>query len=1072
MNINCFAKPICLLATTTLFSSLLTIPSNFFPKTIALAQSASTPDRKTQADQIAQQGMQQASANQFREAVQSWQQSLSIYREIGDRQGEANSLGLLGLAHGSLGETERAIDLLEQSLAIQREIGNRQGIISTLGGLGTAYDSLGQYELAIYFFGETLAIARETGNRQAEAKSLDSLANSYRYLRQYERAIDLYQQALAIARETNNRQTATASLGGLGIAHASLGQYERAVAFFQEYLTLAREMDDRKEEAKALGNLGALYNSLSQYERAIDYHRQQLAIAQEIGDRQQEIIALGNIGIAYSSLNQDERAIDFHNQSLVIAREIGDRQRESESLNNIGSVYYSLGQYERAIDFHEQSLGLVREIGDRKGESISLGNLGAVYAVLGQYERALNFREQSLAIMHEIGDRRGEVDAIGNLGTTYQSLGQFERAIDLHMQQLALSREISSRQEEANALGNLGNAYYSLGQQELAIEAHQQALAILREVKDREGESLTLTYLGNIYNVLGQYETALGYHQESLALAREIGNHPAEILALNNLGLSYNYLGQYEQALNLFEQVLAAAKNLGDRRGESLALGNLGMGYFKTNQFPQAENFLRQSIITFESLRTNLSDAQLIALADTQPQAYTNLNRALIAQNNPVEALAISERSRARAFVLQLANRLATHSPESAQQIAAFSDFPDAAKLQQIARDTDTTLVEYAQIFDQALYIWVISPTGDIQFRSVEFEGSGEDGLAANPIATLNDSFYRSTPDPSALTELVADVRATIIPEATNAVTNTDQLKALHEVLIDPIADLLPTDPNAKVVFIPQGNLFLVPFAALQDADGTYLVEKHTILTAPSIQVFGLVHEAASTAGAHGGASLPGDNALIVGNPTMPTVWARTDSGGFAETQLPNLSGAKAEAEAIGTFFNIPVLTGSQATEAAIKQQLPTARLIHLATHGLLDYGDPTAYGTIDVPGAIALAPGNGEDGLLTSAEILEMDLQADLAILSACDTGRGRITGDGVVGLSRALITAGVPSVVVSLWSVPDAPTAELMTAFYRELGEGQDKAQALRQAMLTTMEQHPDPRMWAAFTLIGAAE
>ena len=124
----------------------------------------------------------------------------------------------------------------------------------------------------------------------------------------------------------------------------------------------------------------------------------------------------------------------------------------------------------------------------------------------------------------------------------------------------------------------------------------------------------------------------------------------------------------------------------------------------------------------------------------------------------------------------------------------------------------------------------------------------------------------------------------------------------------------------------------------------------------------------------------------------------------------------------------------------------------------------------LDVPGALALTPGNGEDGLLTAAEILEMDLQAELAVLSACDTGRGRITGDGVVGLSRALITAGVPSVIVSLWAVPDAPTAALMTEFYRQLQPGQTKAQALRQAMLVTLETHPEPINWAAFTLMGA--
>jgi CHAT domain-containing protein len=269
--------------------------------------------------------------------------------------------------------------------------------------------------------------------------------------------------------------------------------------------------------------------------------------------------------------------------------------------------------------------------------------------------------------------------------------------------------------------------------------------------------------------------------------------------------------------------------------------------------------------------------------------------------------------------------------------------------------------------------------------------------------------------------------------------------------LIDPIADLLPSDPNDQVAFIPQGELFLVPFAALQDDDGTYLIEKHTILTAPSIQVFGLANNAV---GANGRSPLPTNNALVVGNPTMPTVWLPNEAGDFAETQLSYLSGAETEAQAIGDFFDIPVLTGEQATEARIKQELPNASLIHLATHGLLEYGIPESSGVLDLPGAIALAPGDGEDGLLTSAEILEMDLQAELAILSACDTGRGRITGDGVVGLSRALITAGVPSVMVSLWAVNDDSTSILMQRFYEFLATGElTKAEALRQAQLSLL-------------------
>lgn len=151
---------------------------------------------------------------------------------------------------------------------------------------------------------------------------------------------------------------------------------------------------------------------------------------------------------------------------------------------------------------------------------------------------------------------------------------------------------------------------------------------------------------------------------------------------------------------------------------------------------------------------------------------------------------------------------------------------------------------------------------------------------------------------------------------------------------------------------------------------------------------------------------------------------------------------------------------------------MATASVIHLATHGLLEYGNPQASGVRDLPGAIMLARSAQDDGLLTSSKIFSLKLHASLVVLSACDPGRGDITGDGVIGLSRALISAGASSVVVSLWQVADHSTEELMTEFYRQLQQHTDKAQALRQAMLKTMKQYPDPIDWAAFTLIGETE
>lgn len=202
----------------------------------------------------------------------------------------------------------------------------------------------------------------------------------------------------------------------------------------------------------------------------------------------------------------------------------------------------------------------------------------------------------------------------------------------------------------------------------------------------------------------------------------------------------------------------------------------------------------------------------------------------------------------------------------------------------------------------------------------------------------------------------------------------------------------------------------------------------------------------------------------------MPTVVLKDNEGRFTQEPLPDLPGAEQEAEDIARFLNTSALTSDRATESVIKRRLEQADLIHLATHGLLEYGNPEETGSQDTPGAVALASGLGEDGLLTTKEILQLDLQASLVVLSACDTGRGRITGDGVIGLSRAFVAAGAPSLVVSLWAVPDAPTAKLMTEFYRQLSLGQTKAQALRQAMLITMETHQHPIAWSAFTLIGA--
>jgi CHAT domain-containing protein len=638
------------------------------------------------------------------------------------------------------------------------------------------------------------------------------------------------------------------------------------------------------------------------------------------------------------------------------------------------------------------------------------------------------------------------------LGEAYRFLGNYTKAIEYSQQQLAIAGEIKDRDQEGGALGNLGLAYRFLGNSAKAIEYSLKYLAIAREIKDRRGEGIALGNLGFTYLYLGDSAKAIEYAQQSLAIAREIQDRSGEAASLGNLGIAYLYLGNSAKAIEYSQQQLAIARSIKDRDGEGTALNNLGVAFLKIGKPTEAEKMLVQGIQVWESMRQMLgsNNANKVSIFEGQAMTYRTLQEVLVTQNNPIAALEIAERGRARAFVDLLTEGLSTGDANP-----VIASAPNQEQIRQIAKAQNATLVQYSLIYDEfqiqgksearesALYIWVIQPTGEITFRQVDLKPLWQKHNASLANLIIGNQEFLAVGSRSSL----------------GSTQPQPDLPSLHQLLIDPIASLLPKDPNAHVIFIPQRSLFQVPFPALQDANGTYLIEKHTILTAPSIQVLDLTRQQRQKLAqkqSHSG------RALVLGNPTMPIVSAYL---GAPKQQLSPLPGAEAEARAIAPLLNTQAITGAQGTKAEIVQKMPQASIIHLATHGLLD----------DVRGlasAIALAPSGSDDGLLTAEEIFAMKLQANLVVLSACNTGEGRITGDGVIGLSRALISAGVPSVIVSLWAVPDAPTSELMQSFYENLQNNPDKAQALRQAMLTTMKTHPQPRNWAAFTLIGEAE
>ncbi|MEC4887929.1 MAG: CHAT domain-containing protein, partial [Scytonema sp. PMC 1070.18] len=594
-------------------------------------------------------------------------------------------------------------------------------------------------------------------------------------------------------------------------------------------------------------------------------------------------------------------------------------------------------------------------------------------------------------------------------------------------------------------------AYFILGDYRKAIDYHQQSLKIHKEIGNRSGIANSLMNLGNAYSDLGDYRKAIDYHQQSLKIDKEIGNRSGIANSLNNLGIAYRNLGDYRKAIDYHQQSLKIDKEIGNRSGIAGSLNNLGAAYQNLKEYQSAEKNLRQAIAIWEDIRKLLrnQDSWKVNIFEQQARTYRQLQEVLVAQKNPLQSLEISERGRNRALVEILWRQL-SQIPE--QEL--IPPTPNLTEIQLIAQQQNATLVEYSIVSDNQLYIWVIPPQGKIQFRNVPL------------------------PKNTSLKELVKISRNSIGVRGRNSNNPpvkqkncTDCLKQLHQLLIKPIADLLPNNEQQRVIFIPHQELFSVPFVALQNEENKYLIEKHTILTAPSIQALDLTQQNKQVQKNSNASIFPGNQTLIVGNPTMPK-----EGVGKELKPLKPLPGAEEEAKKIAQMLGTKPIIGDQATESEIVEKMASAKLIHLATHGLLD--DINAIGSA---GVIALTPDSKNDGFLTTSEIMErfglpgkQKLQTDLVVLSACDTGRGDIRAEGIIGLSRAFMASGVPSLVVSLWKVPDDATTNLMTEFYTNIYERKfDKATAMREAMLTMInDDDPDPKNWAAFTVIGKAE
>ena len=972
----------------------------------------------------------------LKEALECYKSCLEIAKEEGNKEHEVNACCEIGNTYHSLGDLETALDYHNQSLVGARSLENKPCEARVCFNLGNDYRDMGNFEHAVKYYKQSQSIAQEIGDRDAEGTACSALGNIYFRVSKFDKAIEYHKLSLDTAKENGNKEGEGRAYCNLGIACRNKGDFKQALKYLHPNLDFVKEAGDRVGECRAYGNLGDVYHCLSDFKEAINYHQRSLKVAVEEKFREAEGRAYGGLGIAYDCLGDIQQAVKYQKQSLGVAVKIKDNMGQRRVYSNLGVAYKHLGDFKKAIDCHIEVLRLTKELRDRAGEGRAYANLGNAYRNLGNTEQAIRYGKLHLEVSKEIANKAGEGSAYSNLGIAYRIIGNLKQALEFHKLHLDIAKEVGSKSAEGRAYCNLGNVYCSLGDIEKAMECYILRLNIAKEVQDRPGEGLVYGNFGNAYYLLGDYNQAIHYCKLELDIAREVGNKAAEARANYSYGMALEALGSLGDALNCYQA----------------------------------------SVKEFDGVRRLLQnkDEWKITLRNEYQEAYTALWSLLLRQNKISEALNAAEKGRAQALEDLLKSQYGIESTVPSTLEGDFSDiFVTASN------------VIYMAIQGNGINMWVMQDGKSAYFRRHTIDSKH---LQANEVYDLPslidktikeightasrrcedrsldniDAWDADAPQKRSLEASVqlqesashnTREKADVASESQSVCHGL--LTVLHDITVTPIADLIC---GRELIIVPDGALFLAPFAAFLSPDSQYLCESFRLRVLPSLISLKLIMD--SPPGYH-----ISSGALVVGDPNVERIVKK--KGRRVVKLLAQLPNAREEAEMIGRILNTVPLIGERATKEAVLNKLNTVAIIHIAAHGN------------SVTGEIALAPKSSsgsaipekEEYLLTMDEVLSVGLRARLVVLSCCHSGRGQIKAEGVVGIARAFLGAGARSVLVSLWAIDDKATLEFMRSFYQHLVAGKSSGEALNEAMkcLRESENYNAVKYWAPFVLIG---
>jgi CHAT domain-containing protein/Tfp pilus assembly protein PilF len=989
---------------------------------------------------------------------------------------------------------------------------------SVANNIGSVIYSQGNYTKALEYFQQALAIRKQAlGEQHPEvASSYSNIGEVHRYLGQYSQALEYFQQSLAIKKQVlgEHHSDVASILFNIGNVYLNQGLYDYTLQYYHQ--SMAIYMQALGEHHPLLSslyhNIGIVYINQGQYLQALEYSQLSLMIDKHTLGNQHPRVANSylSIGNIYYSQGQYIKAMDYFKQSLAIKMQaLGEHHPEvASSYHNIGMVYRAQGQYTHALENYQLSLD-IRQLNQGKQHSevaSSYNSIGRVYKDLRQYALALDYYQRSLAIWKQsLGEQHPKVaTSYINIGIVYMAQGQHSKAMEYHLRSLAILKQALGDKyhpELAMCYNNIGKLYVDQIQYSQSLEYYQQSLyAYLPHFKSKHYASLFAYSPDVLKQPLTNLPEALKLRHlpgdDTFALAtirfadrlidslRKAYTHEIDKL---KLGEYANWLYQVgvevaqwnkvdEEAFYYSEKNKAAILAQSLNEATALKLGGI------TDSLLEKDKELR----TLVAFYTKASFEEELQCPICDSIKLQNLRNGLFTYQQQLIALkARLESEFPQYFALKYKD--SKISVKELQQ-GFLSENPNSAILEYLLGDT-------------VLYAFCITKDKYAVHRQ-----------------KLDTTCFKKTNalqlEIKKLGRALAGARLDLDP--TTVVSNPSS--TLYDYLIKPFEQ---QTQGKDLIIIPDGELNKIPFEMLMEPhpnlkniskwqDLPYLIKQHNISYHYSVRLLlddwqknktqpvkssGFVAFAPVFNDSATGMIVSNENAI---EQSYLTYVSRGDtvSRAFMNDSkfITPLPGTEREVKAIYELFNqknqpAKYYLNDQANEATVKSiNLKPYKYLHFATHGLTDEDRPTNSCLIlaqnptpnpspngegsktQLPSPSGEGPGVG-DNLLTSSEMYGLELDAELVVLSACQTGKGTLkAGEGIIGLTRGLLYAGARNLMVSQWNVNDASTAELMTKFYSKILSGQSNRQALREAKLELLNsKFACPHYWSAFVLVG---